>query len=610
MSARRLREGVLLERLGTFERWLIPGAWPDPGERCLEVEQAVALVRRVTVVDAGAQARIQAMLARASWVGVGVGAFGRAVIEQRAELEGRLRRRELSVVERERPALGRVDGPSLGERPRGEDAPLEPLAQIIDEGPASQLLVSLRVRVIEDDASPVAGLGLSLAAPDGPREASTPAGGALEFAELQPGPATLRLGSVAGLRWSAGERPSAEPLVGRDERGVALRVDLRELLEFEAELDTAIATCVVLERPRLRFVVPECLRCDHESALLVPASWTGDRHPLAALVHGLVALLDEPDRWLAIVGHASAPGSDATNQAISEARADALRAIVDDDEAGWVAHARERGSLRDVLAYLDYLGRRRGWTCAVEPERGVAEHGTSASEASRAAVSAFQADYNGRFAGESGDELRVDGVCGERTLAALFRVLRDEFERWLAKLGATPDQLPRERVVYLGYGSTLAGRAGEAAAGEEPDEDPDAADRRVDVIVIEALAFDEAIGAAQLYTSETARRGRYELPHEPDEWAAGPFTIVSDLTPDEPAEPETYELRATDGSWAVERVLPEQGEVEAGELVLRFSSLPTELRYSLTVISSTGKRSVIFEDLAYGELHGRAPKLG
>ena len=252
------------------------------------------------------------------------------------------------------------------------------------------------------------------------------------------------------------------------------------------------------------------------------------------------------------------------------------------------------------MAYLDYLGTQRGWSCSSsEP---VAELGTNESEVSRASVSAFQSEYNERFPAEYELAVAIDGVCGRKTLAAVFEVLHDELERWLAKLGTTPSALPLGRVVYLGHGDTLAGRGGEG-------DDPEAADRILDLIIVENLPFTDELEAAEVYESKVARWVPFEIPDEPDEWATGPFTIISDLTPEEPAEPETYTLESEDRSVVFQRVLPEDGELESGELILHFEALPTQHRYTLRVTASNGNTSVIFENLSYGELHGASPKV-
>ncbi len=452
---------------------------------------------------------------------------------------------------------------------------------------------------VDDEAWPAAALDIQLETIDTSlHEATSDSGGMVLFANVRAGAASLRIVALDRVAWDVEGDAGVAESAQHDETPVSLALDLRGLIRAEVAVEVEVGgeARVVLERPLLRFAVPDVLRCDHASTLLVPAPWTDDWHPLAAVARGLRALVDAPERWLLVIGHASAPGSEAGNQALSEHRADAVRALVENDADAWVEHARERGSLRDVLAYLDYLGRKRGWSCSVDAS--VAELGTEETSLTRSAVSAFQSDYNARFDGS----LAIDGVCGTKTLGAVFEVLYDELERWLDKLGRTPEQVPLDRVAYVGYGATLAGREGEGSAAE-------AADRVVDLVVIEGIEFDPDIDPAEVFTSTVARRRPLVLPKEPDEWATGPFTIVSDLTPEEPALPETYRLSSEDGAWNAERVLPDEGEVEAGELVLHFPRLPTEHRYSLVVVSNGGNESVIFENLAYGQLHDESPKL-
>jgi hypothetical protein len=154
-------------------------------------------------------------------------------------------------------------------------------------------------------------------------------------------------------------------------------------------------------------------------------------------------------------------------------------------------------------------------------------------------------------------------------------------------------------VIYAGHGSTLAGRPSDGT-------DPEAADRVVDLILVDGAKLHEPFDPAEVYDSRVAWRLRFTLPDEPHEWATGPLTVVSDLTPDEPVETERYRLCSDDGSWDTQHVLPEDGILEAGELVLHFPELPTGLRYTLTVTATGGDESIVFERVPYGQLHARS----
>jgi hypothetical protein len=597
LPGRRPGSMLRLGSLGAVEHWLVCAS---AGERALDPAQALAAIRRAVLGRTASLAAVQALLARVDHSAV----IARTQSDQWRALESALRRGRLLVIELA-PPLARLEHGDV--QPDGAMVPVIDTPTPIADGLA---LARLRVRVVELGGQGVAALVLELDASDAaPRELSTPADGPLVIDGVHLGRHILRIVELDAVEWDADpEHLRAEIVVQAGERRVDIALDLRghpsNSVGVDAEIPNhlPLLNILVLTRPRLHFVVPEFsgpagpagfLRYDHDSALLMPAPWTGNRHPLAGLVHALVTLQDEPSWTLLVIGHASASGNAANNQTLSEHRADAIRALIERDAAAWVEHARERGSLRDVMAYLDYLGRARSWPCACDVP--IETLGTTADQHTDAAIAAFQAEYNIQFDAA----LDVDGVCGEQTLRAIFDVLYDELDLWLDKLGSSPAAVPRGRVIYAGHGSNLAGRPSGGA-------DPEAGDRVVDLILVEGAKLNEPFDPAEVYDSRVAWRLRLEFPDEPHEWATGPFTIVSDLTPDEPALTERYRLRSDDGSWDTQHVLPEHGTVESGELVLHFPELPTELRYTLTVTAHGGHESVIFESVRYGQLHARS----
>jgi hypothetical protein len=595
LPGRRPGSFLCLGSIGSVEHWLVcsDGAVSLVGadERGLAPELGLAAVRRAVLCHATDWVRVQLLLERVEAPAL----VARSQAEQWRALEAALRRGQLLVIERTS-RLARLAHVDV----RADDDPIPDTPTPIADGPG---LARLRVRVVELGGQGVAALALALDSPDAePRELETPAGGRLLLDGVSLGRHGLQVIDVDAVDWDRNaEHLQDEIVVQTDDRRVDIALDLRgrpsNAVGVDAEIPhhLPISNLLVITRPKLHFVVPDFLRYDHDSALLVPAPWTGQRHPLAGLVHALVALLDEPSWILVIVGHASASGNAANNQTLSEQRADAIRALIERDTAAWVEHAREHGSLRDVMAYLDYLGRARGWPCASEVP--VESLDTIANQHTHAAVAAFQAEYNLQFDAA----LDVDGVCGEQTLHAIFDVLYDELDLWLDKLGCSAAAVPRGRVIYAGHGATLAGRPSDGT-------DPEAADRIVDLILVEVAGtkLGDPFDPAEIYDSRVAWRLRFELPDEPNEWTTGPFTIVSDLTPEEPVETEHYRLVSDDGSWDTQHLLPDDGIVEAGELVLQFPELPTGLRYTLTVTAHDGRESVIFESLSYGQLHARS----
>lgn len=358
----------------------------------------------------------------------------------------------------------------------------------------------------------------------------------------------------------------------------------------EVSLLAGSSTRLVVHRPTVFVIDRQYARCDNDSALLVPGPWSEGRHPLAAVVVAASMLRNSPQGRLLVVGRASAAGSAKHNQALSEARADGVRALFDGDEAAWVDIASEHGSLRDVLAYLEYLGSRRGWGCL--PELVVAEHGTTSTAPAKQAVERFQAEYNERFDAS----IDIDGVCGSQTLGAVFSVLRFELERWLDKFGSSPDELPLDRVSYHGVGADFVD-------APQLDASTDADHRIVDLLLVEPVADEQSFDLERVYLEPLAIRQPSPVPEQPDEWASGPLTIVTDLTPNEAFEPETYCFGSEDGSFAVECIVPDDATVDAGEYVLRFEALPTDMTYSLTVRTADGRRHPVFSAVPYGAFH-------
>ncbi|NVB37671.1 hypothetical protein G6O69_07490 [Pseudenhygromyxa sp. WMMC2535] len=565
--------------------------------RRLDPAAALTAMRRSVAMGRSSLARLGRLLVDA---GLSTPGSTTSAAQLWHALERAMERGSLIVTE------ARPERSALGHEPRSLTTPV---AAPREAPPIAALGHRLALCIVEDDGRPLPGLAVEL----GGDQAFSDGGGQAGFEVDRPGRHGLRLSALDEADWSR-ERPSPGPWPWPEEDDDAARavfidlgLDGRRLAsppasasaggEAEATVELGVdlgpLNWVVLGRPILRRLVPEQLRCDDASALLVPAPWTDHAHPLAALVQACLALHEDPDRWLLIVGHASASGSAAANQTLSERRAELARVLLDGDERRFVAIARDHGSLRDVIAYLAYLGERRAWSCVCD--QPPAQWRRDESEDSRALVEAFQADYNDRFDAA----LVLDGVCGPRTLAAIFAVLRDELARWLDKFGLSLGDIPLSRIVTAGYASTLAGRGG-------PADDPGAGDRLVELLLVERLPLDPEPELALVYDSRVPRRLELELPDEPNDWTTGPFTIVSDLTPEEPAAPERYRLSADDG-WSCETVLPDEGVVNVnGELTIRYPELSTARRYTLVVIAEDGSESEIFADLRYGQLHRSA----
>lgn len=337
---------------------------------------------------------------------------------------------------------------------------------------------------------------------------------------------------------------------------------------------------IVVTRPCIRRPVYAPLRSAPSSGLLVPAPWTDDVHPISYVLAGLHAARAIPDALLLVVGHATATEA----PALAAARSEAIRCLLCGDVDTWVGLATDHGSIRDVKAYLQYLNAMLGWGCPID----VVDATTGPTTTK--AVSAFQAEYNATFT----REIDVDGVCGTQTLGALFEVMRFEWDRWLHKHGLGQAEVDAIDVRHLHAAGLPASLPGLHELEGEPG---------IDLLVVPRAALGGEEPSAELvYGSTVARWEVFSVPLEPWAWQQGPYTIVTDLLPGEPAAKEVYALRSMDGEFEAKLTLPDDA-VDNGVLELEFVAVPCDKRYELRVSVHEGETYVLFSDVPYNELH-------
>ncbi|MBC8067571.1 MAG: hypothetical protein IAG13_04485 [Deltaproteobacteria bacterium] len=286
-----------------------------------------------------------------------------------------------------------------------------------------------------------------------------------------------------------------------------------------------------------------------------------------------------------VAGWTSAGGSE--DEALGGARADALLALVQNDRMAWTKLAADRGSLADILAYLDYLHRERGFECEV------AAISPAPSSASERSLTAFQQLYNLRFGGA----IAEDGVCGEETLGAVFDVMRFEWDRWLEKYGSSQAEV--EALDWVALDASSIERSEPLAVTET--------EGGADIVLIDSSAFGgRGADAALVYGSRVARTDRFDIVAEPGGWQTGRYTLITDVAPGEEMLPEIYTLRASDGSWAQSRMLPDEAVADV-LLELRFDDVPCDRSFRLDVEIAGESTYNIFSDVPYGGLHAYAP---
>jgi hypothetical protein len=345
-------------------------------------------------------------------------------------------------------------------------------------------------------------------------------------------------------------------------------------------LERATHHRIVVERPVVSRPAYAPFRTAPDSAVAVPAPWTDDVHPISYLLAGVHAARAHADALLLVVGHATA----SEPPALAAARSDALRSVVQGDAKAWVRLATAHGSIRDVKAYLQHLNAMLGWACYVD----VVDQTKGASTAK--AVKAFQAEYNDTF----GRTIAVDGICGKQTLGALFEVMRFEWDKWLFKHGLAQAEVDALDVRYLDAAGLPASLPGLAELEGEPG---------VDLLVVPRAALGGEEPTAELvYASTVVRWEAFAVPREPWAWQQGPYTIVTDLLPGEPAAKEVYTLRSMDGEHEAKLTLPDDA-VDNGVLELEFVAVPCDKRYELRVSVHEGETYVLFSDVPYNELH-------
>jgi hypothetical protein len=115
---------------------------------------------------------------------------------------------------------------------------------------------------------------------------------------------------------------------------------------------------------------------------------------------------------LLVAGHTDTSGPDELNDALSEARAKCVIALLQGDKDAFVAAGKQFHVRDDDGAMLGHCARTRGWPCTP----------ADVSAPSRTEIKAFQQRYNDDF----GKQIAVDGRVGDETRGAYFDVFDDD----------------------------------------------------------------------------------------------------------------------------------------------------------------------------------------
>jgi len=214
--------------------------------------------------------------------------------------------------------------------------------------------------------------------------------------------------------------------------------------QYKAKIEHPTATAV-LESDLLD--MPVCMAVDfveiadihfHHNCALPCLDEKGELIGLLASVFTYAK--DNPNRELIVEGHADTSGDPDYNLTISKRRAEAIKALLENDMALWngvVTCKDHKLEIEDYQQTLKGLARQYGWPC--DPGDVDNKDGPKTKEG----VKGFQAEYNSRYNGT----LTVDGVVGPKTWEALGITIRALLEEHL-KNNLNLDPVP---TIIYGY---------------------------------------------------------------------------------------------------------------------------------------------------------------
>ncbi len=239
-------------------------------------------------------------------------------------------------------------------------------------------------------------------------------------------------------------------------------------------------TLVVEQRPGLVLEM-EDLHFHHDSAVLLPdpkrdgTQGEPDEDQLTGLTVLRACYLqakNNPAQKMLVVGHTDTTGKPGYNLTLSQLRAESVTHALLGKRDDWARVADSKHKVEDYQLILTWITETFAWDCdpgGVDDENG---------PKTKAAVRAFQKQYNARFRGK----LAVDGVVGPETWKAFFDVYMSKLKKMLRTDDAGLDEL-RKELKFVDDGRRFVG-CGEShpIAGERRDSFRSATNRRVEIL--------------------------------------------------------------------------------------------------------------------------------
>jgi outer membrane protein OmpA-like peptidoglycan-associated protein/type VI protein secretion system component Hcp len=135
---------------------------------------------------------------------------------------------------------------------------------------------------------------------------------------------------------------------------------------------------------------------------------------IAALAASLKFANDNPGKEVVLFGHTDTTGDAADNFDLSGWRAEAVKTVLTNDKQRWTDLADGQATVTDAQMFLTSLTKRYGWQCDPGPADGKDGPKTTAGR------EAFQRQFNEKCGGS----LTIDGIFGEQSWGAMFKVVR------------------------------------------------------------------------------------------------------------------------------------------------------------------------------------------
>ena len=183
------------------------------------------------------------------------------------------------------------------------------------------------------------------------------------------------------------------------------------------QVSTGCVNVLTVAWPQITLPQGGVFRTRLGSGIALPDPRHETTHPAQVLVAALRFAAASPENRQVVAVGVRGEGED---EEAALSRAAMFNELLTRDRDAWVDRAVDKGSLGDVLGFLDYLSEQRGWACTSAKE--TREQGPAAEEA----VLSFQQEFNTTFE----TSMFEDGVCGRQTLGAIFDLIVKDIELW------------------------------------------------------------------------------------------------------------------------------------------------------------------------------------